>query len=98
MPFLKDIDRQLLKWAYLRPYKNSFFVKALIFAGEAMTWMMVLFIAAVAGQLLDSKPLNELVISLILGSTMGIIVFLLCKGYVKRRRPYANDDLQKDLN
>ncbi|MFZ1036513.1 MAG: phosphatase PAP2 family protein [Smithella sp.] len=98
MQFLKDIDRRLLKWAYLRPYKNSFSVKALIFAGEAMSWMMVLFIAAVAGQLLDSKPLNELVISIILGSTMGIIVFLLCKGYVKRRRPYANDDLQKDLN
>jgi len=63
-----------------------------------MTWMMVLFITAIAGQWLKSEPLNELVISLILGSTMGIFVFLLCKAYVKRRRPYANDELQKDLN
>jgi hypothetical protein len=37
MQYLKDIDRQLLEWAYLRPYKNSFSINALIFAGEAMT-------------------------------------------------------------
>ena len=60
--------------------------------------MMVLFIAAAAGKLLNSEPLNELVIKLILGSTMGIIVFLLCKAFVKRRRPYANDQLQQELN
>jgi membrane-associated phospholipid phosphatase len=97
MQTLKELDRQLLKWAYQRPYKKSFFGKALIFAGEAMTWMMVLFITAVTGYLLDSEPLNELVIKLILGSTMGIVVFLLCKVLVKRRRPYANDQLQQDL-
>lgn len=98
MQTLKELDRQLLKWAYQRPYKNSFSVKALIFAGEAMTWMMVLFIVAVVGHLLDSKPLKELVIMLILGSTMGYVVFLLGKVFVKRRRPYANDQLQQDLN
>jgi membrane-associated phospholipid phosphatase len=98
MRSLNELDRQLLKWAYQRPYKNSLPVKALIFAGEGMTWMMVLFLAAVAGQLLHSKPLNELVIKLIMGSTMGIIVFLLCKVFVKRRRPYANEQLQRDLD
>jgi membrane-associated phospholipid phosphatase len=98
MEYLTKIDRQLLKWAYQRPFKNSLPVKALIFAGEAMTWMMVLFISAVAGQLLQSEQLNELVIKFMMGSAMGIVVFLLCKVYVKRRRPYANEQLQQDLN
>jgi membrane-associated phospholipid phosphatase len=98
MEFLKKTDRQLLKWAYQRPYKNSLFVKVLIFAGDAMFWMMVLFIAAVAGQLLDSEPLNQLVIKLISGSMIGVVIFLLFKTGVKRRRPYANEELQNDLN
>jgi membrane-associated phospholipid phosphatase len=98
MRSLNELDRQLLRWAYQRPYKNSLPIKALIFAGEGMTWMTVLFITAVMGQLLRSEPLNELAIMLMLGSFMGIIVFLLCKVFVKRRRPYANDQLQQDLN
>lgn len=98
MEFLKEIDRQLLKWAYQRPYKNSLPVKALIFAGDAMFWMLVLFIAAVAGQILNSEPLRELVIKLVSGSMTGIIIFLLFKTGVKRRRPYANEQLQQDLN
>jgi undecaprenyl-diphosphatase len=98
MKFVKDIDRQLLKWAYQRPYENSLTIKALIFTGDAMFWLIVLFIAAFTGQLLNSEPLKQLVIQLILGSMIGILLFLLCKTYVKRRRPYANDQLQQDLN
>jgi membrane-associated phospholipid phosphatase len=98
MKSLKDIDRQLLKWAYQRRYSNSLPIKALIFTGDAMFWMLVLFITALAGQLLDSEPLKQLVIQLLFGSTLGIIIFLFCKTYVKRRRPYANDQLQHDLN
>ncbi len=98
MRSLNELDRQLLKWAYQRPYKNSLLIKALIFAGEAMSWVVFLFFFALAGQLLDSKPLNELVIKLIMGSAMGIIIFLFCKIYVKRRRPYANDQLQREMN
>jgi len=98
MQTLKELDIQWLKWAYQRPYENSLFIKALIFAGEAMTWMTVLFVAAVAGQLLHSEPLNVLVVRLLLGSLLGIIVFLLCKKFVKRRRPYANEELQRDMN
>ncbi len=98
MKFLKKTDRHLLKWAYQRPYKNSFPVKALIFMGDAVFWMLVLFIAAVAGQLLDSEPLNQLVIKLISGSMIGVVIFLIFKTGVKRRRPYANDQLQQDLN
>ncbi|MGP8152918.1 MAG: phosphatase PAP2 family protein [Smithella sp.] len=80
------------------PYEKSLAVKILIFTGDAMFWMLVLFIAAFAGQLLNSEPLKHLVIQLIFGSMLGIIIFLFCKTYVKRRRPYANDQLQHDLN
>ena len=98
MPSLKKIDRQLLKWAYQRPYENSLPIKALIFTGDAMFWMMFLFITLIAGQLLNSEPLKQLTIQLMLASLIGIIIFLFCKTYVKRRRPYANDQLQQDLN
>jgi membrane-associated phospholipid phosphatase len=98
MQSLKEIDRQLLKWAYQRPYKNSLPIKALIFTGDAMFWMMFLFVTAIAGQLLNSEPLKQLTIQLMLASLIGIIIFLLCKTHVKRRRPYANDQLQQDLN
>jgi membrane protein implicated in regulation of membrane protease activity len=87
MQSLKEIDRQLLKWAYQRPYKNSLPIKALIFTGDAMFWMMFLFVTAIAGQLLNSEPLKQLTIQLMLASLIGIIIFLFCKTYVKRRRP-----------
>lgn len=97
MQSFNELDKQLLKWAYLKPYNNSFFIKTLTFAGEAMTWMTVLFLSAVAGQLFGSEQLNELAVMLMMGSAMGIVVFLLCKVFVKRRRPYANEGLQKEL-
>jgi membrane-associated phospholipid phosphatase len=98
MQFLKEIDRQLLKWTYQKPYKNSLPIKALIFTGDAMFWMMFLFVTAIAGQLLNSEPLKQLTIQFMLASLIGVIIFLLGKTYVKRRRPYANDQLQHDLN
>jgi len=98
MQYLKEIDRKLLKWAYQRPYKNSFPIRALIFMGDGPFWLIVLFMAAFAGQLLNSEPLRRLVIQLMFALMIGNLIFLLCKTRVKRRRPYANDQLQQDLN
>jgi membrane-associated phospholipid phosphatase len=98
MQSLNELDRQLLKWAYQRPYKNSLPVKMLIFTGDAMFWMTVLCLIATAGQLFDSEPLKQLGIQLMLASLIGVVIFLLGKIYVKRRRPYANEQLQHDLN
>lgn len=98
MQHLKKIDRKLLKWAYQRPYKNSFLIKALIFMGDGPFWLIVLFMAAFSGQLLDHEPLRQLVIQLIFGLMIGNLIFLVCKKNVKRKRPYADDQLQQDLN
>ncbi|MFZ2633759.1 MAG: phosphatase PAP2 family protein [Desulfosalsimonadaceae bacterium] len=91
------IDRQLLKWAYQKRFKNSFLTKALIFMGDGPFWMIVLFIAALAGEWLNSDPFRQLAVSLMFGLMISNVVFVLCKTCVKRRRPYANPELQQDL-
>ena len=95
--YLIKIDRQLLKWAYQRRFTNSFPIKALIFMGDGPFWMIILFIAALAGEWLNSDPFRQLVISLMFGFMISNIVFVLCKTGVRRRRPYANAELQQDL-
>jgi hypothetical protein len=61
-------------------------------------WMIVLFITALAGQLLNSESLRRLVILLMFGLMIGNVAFVFCKTYVKRKRPYADVQLQKVLN
>jgi membrane-associated phospholipid phosphatase len=95
---LRKVDRQLLKWAYQRPYEDSPLIKALIFVGDIPFWLIVVFIAAFAGEVLNSEPFRELVIQLVFGLIVGGLACSLCKAGVKRRRPYANNQLQQDLN
>jgi len=97
MRYLKKIDRRILRWAYQRPYKNSFIIKALIFLGDGPFWMIVVFAAALAGQLFDITPLSDLSVLMILGFIIGNTVFVVCKNRVKRKRPYADAELQHDL-
>lgn len=94
---LGKIDRQLLKWAYQRPYEDSLLMKALIFMGDVPFWLIVVFIAAFAGEVLNSEPFRQLVIQLVFGLIVGGLAILVCKAGVKRRRPYANNQLQQDL-
>jgi membrane-associated phospholipid phosphatase len=98
MPYLKIIDRQLLKWAYQKPFKKSFPMKALIFMGDGPFWMIVLFITALTGQLLNSESFRQLSVLLMFGLFISNIVFVFCKTYVKRRRPYANVELHQELH
>jgi len=97
MKYFEKIDRQLLKWAYQRPFENSFSIKALIFMGDGPFWMIVLFMTALAGQLLNSESWRRLVILLMFGLMIGNVAFVFCKTYVKRKRPYADEQLQKVL-
>lgn len=98
MEYLRKVDAQLLKMAYARPYKNSFVIRALIFMGDGPFWLIVLLLSALAGQVLGSEPLRRLVILLMVGLMLGNLVFLLCKTRLKRRRPYADRELQQEMN
>jgi len=97
MEYLKQIDRQILKWAYQVPFRHSILIKALIFMGDGPFWMLVVLAAAVIGQLLNNEPFYQLSILLMFGLTISNIVFVLCKTRVKRKRPYANVELQQHL-
>jgi len=97
MEYLIRIDRLLLKWAYQKPFKESISIKALIFMGDGPFWMLVVFVAAFTGQLTNIKSFYQLSILLMFGLMISNIVFILCKTKVKRKRPYANFELQRHL-
>jgi membrane-associated phospholipid phosphatase len=97
MEYLIRIDRQILKWAYQKPFKESISIKALIFMGDGPFWMLIVFIAAFTGQLKNIKSIYQLSILLMFGLMISNIGFVLCKTKVKRKRPYANFELQRHL-
>lgn len=97
MDYIKTIDRKLLKWAYQRPFKNNVFIKTLIFIGDGPFWMILVFLFALVGQLLNKSSFFNLSILLILGLAFSNIVFTLLKNHVKRMRPYANEKLHDIL-
>jgi membrane-associated phospholipid phosphatase len=97
MEYLIRIDRQLLKWAYQKPFKQSISIKVLIFMGDGPFWMIVVFVAALIGQLINIESFYQLSILLMFGLMISNISFVLCKTKVKRKRPYANVELQQQL-
>ena len=97
MDYLIRIDRQLLKWAYQKPFKQSISITALIFMGDGPFWMIVVFVAALIGQLKNIESFYQLSILLMFGLMISNISFVLCKTKVKRKRPYANVELQQHL-
>ena len=98
MPPLVQLDKNLLKWAYQRPFNNTPMIKALIFMGDAPFWMLIIVMAALAAQILNSTAFDQLAMALMLGLTIGHLTFGQLKVRVKRRRPYANPALQESLN
>lgn len=97
MKYFINIDRQILKWAYQKPFKHSFFIKTLIFMGDGPFWMFIIFLAALTGQLIDNESFYRLSILLMLGLMISNVVFVFCKTKVKRKRPYASSELQQHL-
>lgn len=98
MQYLIKIDKQLLKWAYQSRFKHILPKKVLIFMGDGPFWMIVVFISALIGQLSDIVSYTQLSVFLMFGFIISNMVFTPLKTYVKRRRPYANLELHKDLN
>ena len=98
MKYLIQIDRQLLRWAYQRRFKHTSSIKALIFMGDGPFWMIVIFIAALTGQLLNSESFSQLSVLLMFGLIISNMVFVPFKSYVRRRRPYTNVELHQDLH
>lgn len=98
MEKLKAFEGQLLKWAYKREYRESILLKSLIFMGDGPFWLLVVFISALIGHFLKMEVFFRLSILLMVGLMIGNVVFVFCKTKVKRKRPYADVELQKLLN
>jgi len=98
MSFLTQIDNQLLSWAYQKPFKPSFAIKALIFMGDGPFWIMLVCASATLGQLLDLVAFEQLAQLLMFGLIISNLIFPQLKTRVIRKRPYANTQLQDDLN
>ncbi len=97
MESLKNLDKQLLKWIYQKPFKHSILIKVLIFTGDGPFWMLLVFISALIGQIFDNNAYYRLAILLMLGLSLGSMLFTQLKIRIKRRRPYANLELQEEL-
>ncbi len=98
MKRLIALDQALLSWAYARPFKRTWFVKALIIIGDAPTWMITTVMAALIGQAFNQAAFEQLATILVIGFMISQITFGQLKIHVNRRRPYANPQLQQALN
>ncbi len=98
MENLSAFEGKILKWAYLKAYRESILLKSLIFMGDGPFWLLVVFISALIGHFIKIEAFFRLSILLMLGLMISNIVFVLCKTKVKRKRPYANVELQQLLN
>jgi membrane-associated phospholipid phosphatase len=93
----KQADINILKWIYQRPFKRTWFIKALIFIGDGPSWMLVIFFSALFSQLTDTPILGMMANLLIIGFIIGNATFVPMKEKIHRRRPYANRELQEEL-
>jgi len=93
-----NLDQQLLKWAYTRPFKRTLFIQFLIFIGDAPIWMVLAVVAAFVGQVFQLTDFENLATLLIIGFIISDLTFGQLKRRVNRRRPYANNQLQQQLN
>ena len=96
--YLQKIDGKILKWAYQIKYKHTVLVSVLIFMGDAPFWMLMVLVAALAGQFFKIESLSILANLLIVGLMFSNIVFSFLKKKIKRKRPYADEQMQELLN
>lgn len=97
MSYLKTLDLALLKFLYQRPFQASSAIKTLIFIGDGPFWMLLIFASALLGQLLHLVVFEQLAVLLMLALALGNALFTPMKIKIKRRRPYANPELQQKL-
>ncbi|MBC2716414.1 MAG: phosphatase PAP2 family protein [Desulfobacteraceae bacterium] len=65
--------------------------------GDGPFWLLVVFVAALIRQFINIDSFYQLSILLMFGLMISNIAFVLCKTKVKRKRPYANGELQQHL-
>ncbi|HPJ34311.1 MAG TPA: phosphatase PAP2 family protein [Spirochaetota bacterium] len=97
MDYLNTIERNLLKWAYRKPFNNNLIIKSLIFIGDGPFWIILFFIISSSGLLLNNENMYQLSIMLMIGFLLSNIIFTYCKKNIKRKRPYANKELHRIL-
>lgn len=97
MQYLVNIDRQILKWAYQKPFKHSTFLKVLIFMGDGPFWLTIVFIIALLGLFLRDESFYQLSILLMIGLIISNVTFVFFKTRVKRKRPYADIEMQRHI-
>ncbi len=94
MEFLQKLDRNILKCFYMLPYRETMFVKFLIFIGDGPFWLLVLLLSSLTGQIFEIESLNRLSIMLMIGFFISNYIFTFLKTFIKRKRPYANPATQ----
>jgi len=97
MQFLKQLDINLLSRIYQWPFERTLFVRALIFIGDGPFWLLVMLACALSGWLMGDVQLLNVANLMMAGLMIGNFIFVPLKTNIKRRRPYANPELQQKL-
>ncbi len=72
-------------------------MKLLIFMGDGPFWLMLLGISTIIGLIRPDSAFARLSLLIFMGFSLAQLVFIPSKIFVKRRRPYADPDLQQKL-
>jgi undecaprenyl-diphosphatase len=97
MKKIERLDWQLLKRVYLSRGGKYLPLKTLIFMGDGPFWFIVLGISALVGIIYAKTSFLQLSLLIFIGLTLAQLAFIPLKLFIKRRRPYANSDLQQYL-
>jgi undecaprenyl-diphosphatase len=91
----KYIDRQILKKAYLSRAGRYLPLKVLIFMGDGPFWLLILGLNSIIGIFFLQVSFLKLSMLIFIGFSIAQIIFIPCKLFIKRRRPYADYELQE---
>jgi len=94
---LHQLDRFLLKRAYVSRLGEFLPLKTLIFMGDGPSWLMLLGISSMLGIIFLQDSFLKLSMLLFMGFSIAQFAFIPLKMYVKRPRPYADPALQDEL-
>ncbi len=94
---LKKFDAQLLKKFYLSRIGEFLPLKLLIFMGDGPFWLLILGISAILGIFAEQASFIKLSMLILMGFSLAQLAFIPSKLFIKRRRPYANTEMQKSI-
>ncbi len=94
---MKQIDAQFLKKSYLSRFGEFLPLKLLIFMGDGPFWLLILGLSAILGIFAGQDAFLKLSMLILMGFSLAQLAFIPSKLFIKRRRPYANIQLQKNI-